>query len=163
MALAQAIIEYIHHNIHSKTLFSTHYHELTSLENSLNKLKNIHVRAEEHQGHVVFLHQIKEGAADQSYGIHVAKLAGLPNPLIERANFILEELENKDNPQPVQTKMETGQLSFFVDNKEKNEKKKIAGHEKNLIKELRNINLFELTPLEAMNELYRLQKKAKNE
>jgi len=163
MALAQAIVEYIHHNIHSKTLFSTHYHELTSLENSLDKLKNIHVRAEEHQGHVVFLHQIKEGAADQSYGIHVAKLAGLPNPLIERANFILEELENKDNPQPVQTKMETGQLSFFVDNKEKNEKKKIAVHEKNLIKELRNINLFELTPLEAMNELYRLQKKAKNE
>src|SRR5699024_6597784 len=77
MALAQAIVEYIHNNIHAKTLFSTHYHELTTLEDTLSHLKNIHVKAEEHDGKVVFLHQIKDGAADESYGIQVAQLADL--------------------------------------------------------------------------------------
>ncbi|MCQ5157395.1 DNA mismatch repair protein MutS, partial [Faecalibacterium prausnitzii] len=78
MALAQAIIEYVHNHIGAKTLFSTHYHELTALEDKLAELKNVHVRAEEYEGKVVFLHQIKEGAADKSYGIHVAQLAELP-------------------------------------------------------------------------------------
>src|SRR5690625_1578343 len=78
MALAQAIVEYIHHNIHAKTLFSTQDRKSTRLESTLERLKNVHVRAEEYEGNVVFLHQIKEGAADESYGIHVAKLADLP-------------------------------------------------------------------------------------
>src|SRR5699024_9778753 len=94
MALAQAIIEYIHDHIHAKTLFSTHYHELTVLEESLNHLRNIHVRAEEYDDKIVFLHQVKEGASDESYGIHVAKLANLPEPLIHRAKDILEQLED---------------------------------------------------------------------
>src|SRR5699024_1099957 len=110
MALAQGIIEYIHHHIHAKTLFSTHYHELTVLQETLPKLKNIHVRAEEYEGNVVFLHQIKEGAADQSYGIHVAKLAGLPDDLIERATTILETLEGQEKAkvQPVKELENTG-------------------------------------------------------
>src|SRR5699024_2700478 len=161
MALAQAIIEYIHQNIHSKTLFSTHYHELTSLEESLPKLKNIHVRAEEHHGNVVFLHQIQEGAADQSYGIHVANLAGLTTTLIERANSILGELENKTQLQSVQTKEETAQLSFFAEEGKEKPKEQTNDYRNNLVEQLKNINLLELTPLEAMNELYRLQKKAK--
>ena len=82
MALAQAIIEYIHKQIGAKTLFSTHYHELTVLEEQLSRLKNIHVSAIEQNGNVVFLHKIKEGPADKSYGIHVAKLAELPDELI---------------------------------------------------------------------------------
>ncbi|MCY7915888.1 MutS-related protein, partial [Bacillus haynesii] len=94
MALAQAIIEYVHEHIGAKTLFSTHYHELTSLEEKLADLKNVHVRAEEYEGKVVFLHQIKEGAADKSYGIHVAQLAELPDGLISRAKTILKELES---------------------------------------------------------------------
>ena len=94
MALAQAIIEYVHEHIGAKTLFSTHYHELTSLEEKLDDLKNVHVRAEEYEGKVVFLHQIKEGAADKSYGIHVAQLAELPDGLISRAKTILKELES---------------------------------------------------------------------
>lgn len=96
MALAQAIIEYIHEEIGAKTLFSTHYHELTVLASELPKLKNIHVSAIEQNGNVVFLHKIKEGPADKSYGIHVAKLADLPEQLIDRAAAILAQLENEN-------------------------------------------------------------------
>lgn len=97
MALAQAMIEYIHDEIGAKTLFSTHYHELTALSAELGKLQNVHVSAMEQNGKVVFLHKIKEGPADKSYGIHVAKLAGLPEQVIRRAEKILHALENQDN------------------------------------------------------------------
>src|SRR5699024_2077656 len=82
MALAQAIIEYVHDKVQAKTLFSTHYHELTALENNLPHLKNIHVGAVEKDGELVFLHKIQAGPADRSYGVHVAKLAGLPASLL---------------------------------------------------------------------------------
>ncbi|ALX47609.1 DNA mismatch repair protein MutS [Lentibacillus amyloliquefaciens] len=159
MALAQAIVEQIHDHIHAKTIFSTHYHELTALEDSLDRLKNIHVRAEEYDGKVVFLHQVKEGAADQSYGIHVAKLADLPISLIDRASSILEHLEKKDRS----TIEDAGQLSFFAEGRPQIKEKKApaAQSEHKLIKDLKTINLFEMTPMDAMNELYRLQKQAK--
>ena len=88
MALAQAIIEHIHDQIGAKTLFSTHYHELTVLEESLDQLKNVHVSAIEENGKVVFLHKIQDGAADKSYGIHVAQLAELPDSLIARERSV---------------------------------------------------------------------------
>lgn len=106
MALAQAIIEYVHDHVHAKTLFSTHYHELTGLDKSLKQLKNIHVGAVEQNGNLVFLHKMKDGPADKSYGIHVAKLAGMPEELLQRANVILQHLENENKdknnlvPQP---------------------------------------------------------------
>lgn len=163
MALAQAIVEYIHHNIEAKTLFSTHYHELTAMEETLPQLKNIHVRAEEYEGNVVFLHQIKEGSADQSYGIQVAKLAGLPEALIERATTILTELEKGAHYEPVTEKMEAGQLSFFIEEKspEPEKESKFSKKDKQVIDELEELNLFEMTPMEAMNALYHLQKKIK--
>ncbi|MFD1037906.1 DNA mismatch repair protein MutS [Virgibacillus byunsanensis] len=165
MALAQAIVEYIHDNIHAKTLFSTHYHELTSLEDSLDQLKNIHVRAEEYEGNVVFLHQIKDGAADESYGIHVAKLADLPQPLIERATTILNQLEGSDKAQTTtekENKAESAQLAFFVEeNQKKQPNEKTTNSEVKIIQDLKKMNLFEMTPMEAMNELYRLQKDVK--
>ncbi len=161
MALAQSIVEYIHNNIHAKTLFSTHYHELTALENTLDKLKNIHVRAEENEGNVVFLHQIKEGAADQSYGIHVAKLANLPKPLIDRAGSILNQLENDNDRQEEANLAANDQLSFFIEEKIPKENKKYSKEDKSIIDDLNNLNLFEMTPMEAMNELYRLQKYVK--
>lgn len=95
MALAQAIIEYVHQHIRAKTLFSTHYHELTDLEKTLPRLKNVHVGATEKNGELVFLHKVSAGPADKSYGIHVAKLAGMPESLLKRANQILKELEEK--------------------------------------------------------------------
>ncbi|MEK4030112.1 DNA mismatch repair protein MutS [Pseudobacillus sp. FSL P4-0506] len=164
MALAQAIIEHIHEHIQAKTLFSTHYHELTVLEESLPQLKNVHVSAIEQNGRVVFLHKIKEGAADKSYGIHVAQLAELPRELIERANEILTELEQKEQPdlrkQPKETAEAAGQLSFFSE--------PVAApptpqtdKEKKIIEELKSYDLLEMTPLDAMNALYALQKKIK--
>ncbi|GAB4072647.1 DNA mismatch repair protein MutS [Barrientosiimonas marina] len=160
MALAQAIVEHIHDHIHAKTVLSTHYHELTALENSLDKLKNIHVRAEEHDGNVVFLHQIQDGAADQSYGIHVAKLADLPAPLIKRARAILGQLEQHSEV-PV---ADTGQLSLFDQTGETHDESvQESRKDYTIVDELKAVNLFEMTPIEAMNELYRLQKQTEEE
>lgn len=176
MALAQAIIEYIHEHIGSKTLFSTHYHELTVLEEELPKVKNVHVSAMEQNGKLVFLHKIKEGAADKSYGIHVAELAELPQALIQRANEILLELERKEEPssftevaasrESAAEKQETSeedlaQLSFF--GTEKSEKKATLNtKEKKCIEELKKLDILEMTPLDAMNTLYGIQKKLKH-
>lgn len=102
MALAQAIIEYLQNHVQAKTLFSTHYHELTALESQLPGLVNIHVGATEKDGEVIFLHKMMKGPADKSYGIHVGKLAGLPESLIERADQILTKLENQEEKQVAQ-------------------------------------------------------------
>lgn len=152
MAIAQAIMEYVHDQLGAKTLFSTHYHELTSLADYLTRLKNIHVRAEEFEGRVVFLHQIRSGPADKSYGIHVAKLAELPDSLIARANVILEQLEQDKEPKVAGN--EADQLSFFLNEPTKQAKEKQTSQ---LEQELKAINIMQLTPMEAMNQLYRLQ------
>ncbi|AGA24001.1 DNA mismatch repair protein MutS [Bacillus subtilis] len=164
MALAQAIIEYVHDHIGAKTLFSTHYHELTVLEDKLPQLKNVHVRAEEYNGTVVFLHQIKEGAADKSYGIHVAQLAELPEDLIARAQDILKELEHSGNKPEVpvqkpQVKEKPAQLSFFDEAEKPAETPKLSKKEKQVIDAFKSLNILDMTPLEAMNEMYKLQKK----
>ncbi|MBM7650088.1 DNA mismatch repair protein MutS [Bacillus ectoiniformans] len=181
MALAQAIIEYIHERIGAKTLFSTHYHELTILEEELNQLKNVHVSAIEQNGRVVFLHKMKEGAADKSYGIHVAELAELPKELISRANEILIQLESQEKPavtysaekkdhesvresSPVNESAsetnEADQLSFFNEAAPASSKP-LSSKDKKVIEELKGFDLLEMTPLEAMNALYMLQKKVK--
>lgn len=169
MALAQAIIEYIHNHIGAKTLFSTHYHELTSLEEELPNLKNIHVSAIEQNGKVVFLHKIKEGPADKSYGIHVAQLAELPPSLIKRANEILVQLEAGSNTREEVTKERkssieetAAQLSFFTDEIVPKAEKETSS-EKKLLQELSSLNLLEMTPLDALNTLYKLQKKLKSQ
>ncbi|MGE7766473.1 DNA mismatch repair protein MutS [Peribacillus sp. NPDC096540] len=178
MALAQAIIEYIHEEIGAKTLFSTHYHELTVLASELPKLKNIHVSAIEQNGNVVFLHKIKEGPADKSYGIHVAKLADLPKQLIDRAAAILAQLENENGQvkelpaQPAvvskapitetapKAEVNEAQLSFFREETPK-EKMSSSPKEKKVLDDIKSLDILEMTPLEAMNILYKLQKKLK--
>ncbi|MGE7120633.1 DNA mismatch repair protein MutS [Peribacillus sp. NPDC046944] len=182
MALAQAIIEYIHGEIGAKTLFSTHYHELTVLSEELPKLKNIHVSAIEQNGNVVFLHKIKEGPADKSYGIHVAKLANLPKQLIDRAAAILAQLES-DNEQVTQTPSqsavvvdidvpkgskekdgtvvnEASQLSFFGEEVPRG-KTSSSAKEKKVLDDIKSLDILEMTPLDAMNILYKLHKKLK--
>ncbi|MDR0137453.1 DNA mismatch repair protein MutS [Metabacillus idriensis] len=169
MALAQAIIEHIHHHIGAKTLFSTHYHELTSLADGLPQLQNVHVSAIEENGKVVFLHKIEEGPADKSYGIHVAELAELPAELIERAKEILESLEAEQTVKvsaSVIEKTETfksdeAQLSFFNEQPAKKESRQVPKKDMLVLEQLRAINLLEMTPLDAMNELYQIQKKLK--
>ncbi|MGE8204000.1 DNA mismatch repair protein MutS [Heyndrickxia sp. NPDC080065] len=164
MALAQAIIEYIHTRIGAKTLFSTHYHELTILDQTLSQLKNVHVSAVEQSGKVVFLHKIKEGPTDKSYGIHVAELAELPKELIVRANEILAQLENQDKKTDrkvvIKEEQPLAQLSFFEEPGAK-VKQEATSKEKKVVEELKNIDLLELNPLQAMNMLYELQKKLK--
>ncbi|WP_316568566.1 DNA mismatch repair protein MutS [Neobacillus sp. YIM B06451] len=178
MALAQAIIEHVHNRIGAKTLFSTHYHELTVLEEELERLHNVHVSAIEHHGRVVFLHKIKEGPADKSYGIHVAELAGLPKELISRANEILTSLEQEqmvkpEKPIPVLpdgTETAAGaapqgsqqaQLSFF-DEPTQPKKAELGAKEKKIVEKIRDLDILNLTPLQAMNVLYELQRKIRN-
>ncbi|MBB5323588.1 DNA mismatch repair protein MutS [Anoxybacillus tepidamans] len=158
MALAQAMIEYIHDKIGAKTLFSTHYHELTVLEQSLWKLKNVHVSAVEENGKVVFLHKIEDGPADQSYGIHVAELAELPRELIQRAQAILAELEQQPNEAQHNVKSEPfEQLSMFIE-EPKPKAPPLSKKEKRALQALQSLNLLEMTPLEALNQLYEIQK-----
>ena len=147
MSLAQAILEYINNKIGCKTLFSTHYHELTDLENTLDKLVNKHVSAEEKDGNIIFLHKIKDGSIDKSYGINVAKLANLPKEVTDRAAEILKVYESKEKKRDlvIQT---TIPLDYAED---KNE----------ITEELKKLNVLELTPIDAINYLYELKKKIK--
>ncbi|NLV90299.1 MAG: DNA mismatch repair protein MutS [Tenericutes bacterium] len=142
MALAQSIIEYIHDNIECKTLFSTHYHELTELEKNYTNIKNIHVSALEENGKIIFLHKIKEGAIDKSYGIHVAKLANLPDSLINRANNILKSYEKKEKG------------NVYIQENLKLEEPKTNNK---VIDKLKDINILELNPLQALNILDELK------
>ena len=151
MSLAQAILEYIHDKIKAKTMFSTHYHELTSLENDLKHLKNVHVSAIEENNSITFLHKIKNGAVDKSYGIHVASLANLPDSLIKRADEILNIYEKKNVKKQVFT-----QTSLFEKDENEVEEKKNKIEE-----EFKKINPLEMTPMEALNFLYNLKKEVK--
>ena len=151
MSLAQAILEYIHDKIKAKTMFSTHYHELTFLEKDLKHLKNVHVSAIEENGSITFLHKVKNGAVDKSYGIHVASLAHLPESLIKRADEILNVYEHKNKKKETFT-----QTSLFELSDEKEEIKKNEIEEK-----IKNIKPLEMTPMEALNLLYELNKEAK--
>ncbi len=150
MALAQAIIEYIHEKIKCKTFFSTHYHELTDLEQSLPMLKNVHVSAKDKDGSLIFLHKVKDGPTDKSYGINVASLAKLPKGLIARAKIILHDLEK--NHQKLSESVNINLFNFddYV------EVEKITKEENALIKELKEVSIDDLTPLEALNILNKI-------
>ena len=144
MALAQSIIEYIHNNIGCKMMFSTHYHELTDLDKTLKHLKNVHVSAHEEDGKVTFLHKIKDGSVDKSYGIHVAKLASLPDSLIKRADEILKVYESKEKKRDIKI-----QESLPLDD--------LIKEESIVEKKLKEIDPLNITPMEALNILVELK------
>ncbi len=147
IALAQSILEYINENIKCKTLFSTHYHEITSLDKKYSSIKNVHVDAKEDNGKLIFMHKVKDGSIDKSYGIHVAALANMPPKLIERAKEILNGYEKNKNSN---TK-ENIQLAFAFEEKKED-----------LVKDfIAQINPLEITPMEALNILYNLKEKYK--
>jgi DNA mismatch repair protein MutS len=148
VSIAWAVVEYIHNHprLKSKTLFATHYHELTQLAELLPGVTNRNVAVSEVDGKVLFLHKIIPGGADRSYGIHVGQLAGLPRPVVQRASQILEQLEAssgkavKINPQAPK------QMVLFPETNP-------------LLNELKYLDLNELTPIEAINKLYEWRKK----
>lgn len=146
IALAQAILQYLHASSKAKVLFSTHYHELTTLEETLRGLKNIHVGVKEEADEVTFLHKIYPGAADKSYGIHVAKLAGLPKSLLREADQILQQLTKQKMP-PKMPPNKYEQLSLFTED--------VAETNSAYIWEdkIKQIDLNHLSPLEALNLL----------
>jgi len=169
LSIAWAVIEHISNRkiLGAKTLFATHYHELTELEGKMNNVNNYCIAVKEKGDDIVFLRKIIKGGADKSYGIQVAKLAGVPDIVIDRAKEIVEQLSDHDITKNVQ--------SISVDNK--NEKKKTVSYDEvdleqislfdtvkdeDIVSELKEIDISNLTPMDALNTLYRLQNKLKN-
>ena len=148
VSIAWAVVEYIHNHPHlrSKTLFATHYHELTQLADLLPGVRNYNVAVTEADETVVFLHKIIPGGADRSYGIHVAQLAGLPRPVIQRATDIMAELEKSSgqainvNPQAIQ------QIALFPETNP-------------LLEELKELDVNSFSPIEALNKMFEWQRK----
>jgi len=157
LAIARAVVEYLHNNKRcgARTLFATHYHELVEVAKSLPRIQCMNVAVTEEEGRVVFLHKIVPGGADKSYGVHVAQLAGIPKPVIHRAEEILAELEQKGDARlrrKAMRDMETPgvlQMTLF------------SAEPHPLIEEIKQLSIDELTPIEAIGKLYELQQKAK--
>jgi DNA mismatch repair protein MutS len=169
LSIAWAVVEHISNTklIGAKTLFATHYHELTELEGKLSGVNNYCIAVKEKGDDIVFLRKIVKGGADKSYGIQVAKLAGLPDTVIERAKEIVNELVNNDITEIVR--------NISVDTTSKKRKKEHLDEvdlsqmslfdtlsDDNIIDELRNVDIGNMTPLDALNKLYELQNKVKN-
>jgi DNA mismatch repair protein MutS len=142
------MIEYIHNhpNLRAKTLFATHYHELTQLAELLPGVRNYNVAVSEADNKVVFLHKIVPGGADRSYGIHVAQLAGLPGPLIQRANEIMAELEKTSGRAVKMNPHEAQQALLFPESSP-------------LLQELKELDINSMSPIEALNKLFEWQRK----
>ena len=157
LAIARAVVEYLHNNKRcgARTLFATHYHELVEVAKSLPRIQCMNVAVTEEEGKVVFLHKIVPGGADKSYGVHVAQLAGIPRPVIHRAEEILAELEQKGDARlrrKAMRDMETPgvlQMTLF------------SAEPHPLIEEIKQLSIDELTPIEAIGKLYELQQKAR--
>jgi DNA mismatch repair protein MutS len=157
LAIARAVVEYLHNNKRcgARTLFATHYHELVELAKMLPRIQSMNVAVTEEEGRVVFLHKIIPGGADKSYGVHVAQLAGIPRPVVHRAEEILAELERKGDEQARRKTMRgiqpptVMQMTLF------------SAEQHPLIEELKHLAIDELTPIEAISKLYELQKRAR--
>lgn len=174
LALAQAMIEYVAETSHAKTLFSTHYHELTTLDQALPSLKNVHVAAKEYKGELIFLHKVKDGAVDDSYGIQVAKLADLPEKVINRAQVILNDFEEtagkkQINPEITKNADEIIQVESKTNTKDISQKDFEQAsfdlfetdQQSEIELEIKNLNLSNMTPIEALLKLSELQNQLK--
>ena len=152
LAIAQSVAEFLHNHpsLGCKTLFATHYHEMTTLAETFPRIRNYHVAVSEENGEVIFLRQVMEGDANKSYGIHVARLAGIPGPVISRAWDLLMELESSTKSEVVHksTNPEGIQLPMLEPNMD-------------ISNEIKNLDIVSLTPIEAITKLYELQMKIK--
>ena len=150
VSIAWAVAEHLHNVTQCRALFATHYHELTALSDTLPHLKNYHASAREYQGQLIFMHTICEGAADQSYGIHVAALAGMPKPVLKRARELLTTLESGHS---LTEKTQAPELPLFSHAAASNKTEKSE-----LAERLEMIDVDKLTPIEALNILAELKK-----
>ena len=169
LAIAWAVVEHISNKkiLGAKTLFATHYHELTELEGKMDNVNNYCVAVKENGDDIVFLRKIIRGGADRSYGIQVARLAGLPDMVVDRAKEILSQLVDSDITEKVQSiavktgsgkekvthydEVDLGQMTFSA-----------TVRDEDVLKELKEMNLSVMTPLDALNTLYRLQNELVN-
>jgi len=160
VAIAWAVAEYIHDKIGAKTLFATHYHELVDLEKYLKRVKNYNVSVKESDGKILFIRKIILGGTDKSYGVHVAQFAGIPNKVIKKAKQILSSLEQEGI-------FEVKHIESELNKKEKTENKQIPLvtqlPESPIIKELKQININKMTPIEALEKLNEIIKKIKKD
>lgn len=153
MSIARAVMEYIHDKIKAKTLFATHYHQLISMEEELQGVKNYSVAVKERGKDIVFLRRIVPGGTDRSYGVHVARLAGLPKKVLDRAEEFLQEYDNEaPQAKPVQKAQEPAADMFMG-----------SLFTSNITEQLLEMDVMSMTPIEAMNALYKLQDEARKE
>ena len=152
LAIAWAAVEYIHARVRAKTLFATHYHELTELEDKLSGVKNYHVSVKENAGGIVFLRRVEPGAADRSYGIEVAKLAGLPNEMIDRAREVLHEHESAGRRVTDELESDDHDASSNV------QLTMFTPLSQQIVDRLREADINRLSPIEALNLLFELKK-----
>src|SRR6266571_7177657 len=159
LAIARAVVEYLHNNKRcgARTLFATHYHELVEVAQMLPRIRCMNVAVTEEKGKVVFLRKIVPGGADKSYGVHVAQLAGIPRPVIHRAEEILAELEQKGDAKARRKAMKDMTMPTAW------QMTLLAAESHPLIEEIKALAIDELTPIEAISKLYELQQKAKRE
>ena len=158
LSLAWAVIEHIQLHLHAKTVFATHYHELTELADLMSGIKNFHVSVKESQNRIVFLRRVEAGAADRSYGIEVAKLAGIPGPVIHRAREILKKHEESEHQLSDNLTVRAGRKPKII----VNQLSLFTALEEELRNDLRQIDVDRLTPLEGLKVLAELKKKAEN-
>jgi DNA mismatch repair protein MutS len=159
LSIAWAAIEHLHEVNRCRTLFATHYHELTALSEVLPRLANVTMKVKEWQGDVVFLHEVAAGAADRSYGIQVARLAGLPDSVVQRARDVLDQLENVDRAKPVSAMIDDLPLFSVV----RNSAPVRSSVESEILRALNEISPDELTPRQALEMLYSLRAMAKGD
>lgn len=161
LSIAHAVVEYIHNHprLGAKTLFATHYHELVELADYLPRVRNFNVAVAEEKGGVVFLRKIIPGGADRSYGIHVGQLAGLPKPVVQRAQEVLFNLEDSNHPRVKWV----GEDQRSIGSEALRSQLPLFGQRPKVLDELLRLDVDSLTPLEAINKLYELQRGADEE
>ncbi|RKY37223.1 MAG: DNA mismatch repair protein MutS, partial [Candidatus Omnitrophota bacterium] len=151
LSIAWAVVEYIHKNIRAKTLFATHYHELTQIAKYLPEVRNLNVAVREYKDQVIFLYKVEEGSCDRSFGIHVAKLAGIPPQVVERAKELLQELEQKRKT--IVPKSRQIQYELFISQDKKHP----------VMEEIKGLDIDKMSGIDALNFLNRLKNRLEQE
>jgi DNA mismatch repair protein MutS len=164
ISIAWAATEYIHNEVRAKTLFATHYHELTALADHLDDVANVHVAAEERDGEVTFLRTVRDGATDRSYGVHVADLAGVPDPVVERSRDVLDRLREEKAVEARGSASERVQAVFDLDAGEfaaldGGDSESLDPETASVLADLQDVDVNETPPVELLSKVQRWQER----